>query len=629
MFSSNSSQVADDKLFSEDVFSTYLYTGTGAAQTITNGIDLAGKGGLVWNKSRSGAAPHDLFDTARGQGMLRTNTTDAVIGSGTNYITYNSDGFSFPLGYPNENGNTYASWTFREAPKFFDVVTYTGTGANRNIAHNLGVAPGCIIVKRTNTTGDWQVYHRGYDGSFNASYYYFALNLTTGYTQNSGRWNNTQPTSTEFTVGTNTNVNASGGTYVAYLFAHDATSDGVIQCGSYTGNGSATGPTISLGWEPQWVMIKNADSTGNWQMLDNMRGMPVGTADAALRANLSSAEASVEYASPTATGFQITSTSSEVNTNTSTYIYIAIRRGPMKTPTLGTSVFSPNTTTDTNTKTTTNFPVDLTIQNDRPGGPGATFALWVDRLRSKALLTSVATSAENGYSGPTSTNWADNTGVTVAFNTGGPYVQWNFRRAPGFFDEVCYTGTGAAGTSTHNLGVAPELVITKGRGSVTNWGVYHAALGPTKALLLNGTNSEITSANYWNNTAPTATQVSLGATTNSSTTFVAYLFASCPGVSKVGSYTGTGTTQIIDCGFTTGARFVLIKRTDSTGDWYVWDTARGIVAGNDPHLSLNTTAAEVTTDDTIDTDSSGFVVNQVAATNVNVSSATYIYLAIA
>jgi hypothetical protein len=112
-------------------------------------------------------------------------------------------------------------------------------------------------------------------------------------------------------------------------------------------------------------------------------------------------------------------------------------------------------------------------------------------------------------------------------------------------------------------------------------------------------------------------------------TYVAYLFASAPGVSKVFSYTGNGASQTINCGFTGGARFVMVKRTDSTGDWYVWDTARGIVAGNDPHLSLNTTAAEVTSNDTIDTDSTGFVVNQVAATNVNVNAATYIGLAIA
>jgi hypothetical protein len=112
-------------------------------------------------------------------------------------------------------------------------------------------------------------------------------------------------------------------------------------------------------------------------------------------------------------------------------------------------------------------------------------------------------------------------------------------------------------------------------------------------------------------------------------TYVAYLFASLDGVSKVGSYTGNGSSQTIDCGFSGGARFVLIKRTDSSGDWYIWDTERGIVAGNDPHLSLNSTAAEVTTDDSIDPYSTGFTVNQVAATNINVTNGTYIFLAIA
>ena len=107
------------------------------------------------------------------------------------------------------------------------------------------------------------------------------------------------------------------------------------------------------------------------------------------------------------------------------------------------------------------------------------------------------------------------------------------------------------------------------------------------------------------------------------------LFATLAGISKVGSYTGNGGTQNIECGFAAGARFVLIKRTDSTGDWYVWDTARGIVTGNDGRISLNSATAEVTTDDSVDPYSPGFTVNQLAATNINVTSATYIYLAVA
>jgi hypothetical protein len=230
----------------------------------------------------------------------------------------------------------------------------------------------------------------------------------------------------------------------------------------------------------------------------------------------------------------------------------------------------------------------------------------------------------DGYKVGTTSTLTNASGVT--------FINWMFRRAPGFFDEVCYTGTNSARTINHNLGVVPELIIVKRRSNTAAWQSYSSGLANTEYLVLNSTAAKATGTTLWNSTTPTSTVFTVGTSTTVNSggeNYVAYLFASCPGVSKVGSYTGNGSSQTIDCGFAAGARFVLIKRTDSTGDWYVWDTARGIVAGNDPHLSLNTTAAEVTTDDTIDTDSSGFAVNQVAATNVNVSSATYIYLAIA
>ncbi|NDD55077.1 hypothetical protein EBZ39_14640 [bacterium] len=136
----------------------------------------------------------------------------------------------------------------------------------------------------------------------------------------------------------------------------------------------------------------------------------------------------------------------------------------------------------------------------------------------------------------------------------------------------------------------------------------------------------------WNSTTPTNAVFSVGtnAGTNASGgTYVCYLFATCPGVSKVGSYTGTGTTQTINCGFTGGARFVLIKRTDSTGDWYVWDSARGIVAGNDPYLLLNSTAAEVTNTDYVDTYSAGFEISSTAPAAINANGGSYIFWAVA
>lgn len=643
-----------ETLYVEDAFNTWLYTGTGTGFSITNGVNLSGNGGLVWVKCRSTATTdHFLFDTARGTNAeINSNQTTGSATLANSLTAFNTNGFSIGTGAEvNTSARTYATWTFRKSPKFFDVVSYTGTGANRAIAHNLGVAPGCILVKRTDTTGAWQVYHRAI-----ANTEYIVLNTSVAKATGATRWNSTTPTATEFTVGTDATVNANGGTYVAYLFAHDTAAGNIVQCGSYTGNGSATGPVVDLGWEPQWLLIKNASGTGNWQLFDNMRGMPVGTNDNTLQANANNAQTTnVDYLSPTSTGFQITSTSTEVNTNGSTYLYVAIRRGPMRTPTAGTSVYGAVARTGNNTVTnvTPSLPgpsdlVFIKMRNTTTHG-----FVWNDRLRNLPYLSSATTTGDtNSTSAFAAAPWDVMDGVNVGAGSTGAgsttnfssntYINYFLRRAPGFFDEVCYTGTGVARTVSHNLGAVPELMILKARSTTSNWTVCVPSLSMSAGGYLNTTAALTGASSAWgsptmfNNTAPTSTVITIGDLAGpsggmnvSGTTYVAYLLASCPGVSKIGTYTGNGSSQTINCGFSGGARFVMIKRTDSTGDWYVWDTTRGIVAANDPRLSLNTTAVEVTTDDTVDTDSTGFIVNQVAATNVNVNAATYIYLAIA
>ncbi len=195
-------------------------------------------------------------------------------------------------------------------------------------------------------------------------------------------------------------------------------------------------------------------------------------------------------------------------------------------------------------------------------------------------------------------------------------------------------GDGTNRDIPHNLGVKPEFVIVKSRSNVKDWHVY--ASGATTAnqyLNLDTTDSVLNYAGSWNagHTSTTFGISSNGDWNGNGYTFVAYLFASKAGVSKVGSYTGNGSSQTINANFTTGSRYVMIKRTDSAGDWIVWDTVRGISvgAGNESHVSLNTAAAEVTTDDSIDYAASGFVAKQNATTNINVNGATYIYLALA
>ena len=204
-------------------------------------------------------------------------------------------------------------------------------------------------------------------------------------------------------------------------------------------------------------------------------------------------------------------------------------------------------------------------------------------------------------------------------------------------DVVAYKGSGSATTQAHNLGVVPEMMIVKRRNATDLWPVYHATLGNTKYLPLNGDVAEAAWDGNWNNTTPTASVFSLGSgsyTNASSSTYVAYLFASAAGVSKVGSYTGTGSSLNVDCGFTGGARFILIRRYNypsGGSDWYVYDSTRGISAlgTDDPYLFINTTAAQVTNTDYVASLSAGFNVTSNASSTINVNGGTYIFLAIA
>ncbi len=615
----------------EDVFSTYLYTGNGSTQTITNNIDLSTKGGMVWAKRRDSAINHGLWSTTSAGNFLISNATTANTALATGVTAFSTTGFSLGSGYFNTNAGTYTSWSFKQQAKFFTQVTYTGTGSTQTIAHDLGSTPAFIIVKRTDTTSNWACYHISLGATQN-----IALNSSAA-AASSSYWDNTSPTSTVFTVGGSfSDVNASGGTYIAYLFAHDAGgfgltgTDNVISCGSVIADAY-----VNLGYEPQWILTKDATDAGQeWVITDTMRGMnAIGSSTPiylGLEPNSSRAEGN---AGSYGAGAQINATGFQLNSSTvipgSTYIYIAIRRGPMKVPTSGTSVFIPTYGDNDGVAPAiiTNFPVDLGIV--AKSTTSSILNRWASRLTGTNYLDSPSTAAEatgTAFKFDFQNGWVNSTiNYTSAFS-------WNFRRAPSFFDEVCYTGDGTASRNiTHNLGVTPQLIFAKSRSNVANWVAYNFA---GNGLILNSAVAANSGFNFilsaTSTTFTPADPASVGGSPNQSgQTYVAYLFATCAGVSKVGSYTGTATTKQVDCGFTGGARFVLIKRTDSAGDWYVWDSARGIVAGNDPYLFLNSTAAEVTTTDYIDTYSAGFEISSTAPAAINASGGTFIFLAIA
>lgn len=637
---------AGETVFVEDVFSTYLYEGDDSYKTINNGIDLLNEGGLVWTKSRTlSNRDNYLWDTERGYSdgdtnfsgnTLSTNTTSAEQ-SGEHVRNIYEDGYQSWGGYHvNISGQDYVSWTFRKQAGFFDVQTFTAESDQFvTVNHDLGCNIGAVIYKETSGTGDWYFWHKSFSEND-----IIRLNTTAAKQTAQGFISSQTSSSARFYTDANTTS-----TYVAYFFGDgddsnaqsfgDDSDESIIKCGSYTGTGSYTNPpVIDLGFEPQFVIIKNASASGDWLIGDIMRGATsqiIGSAGEAeiLKANLSNAETSYSGGyipiSPTATGFTMSIDGSEGNASGKTYIYIAIRR-PMKTPEAGTDVFAVD---DAANGLTSGFPVDWFIR--RTFSNSSNYAHT--RLCGETFLTTDSTDAEQA----SSPSFDNNEGVFAQLNNSAIYG-WMFKRATGFFDVVAYSGNSTAGRQiTHNLKSVPNMIIIKNRSSNGEpWYVYHEGTDLTAPedyhTLLNSTAARADSVEMMNDTAPTASVFTVSqynSVNGSGKGYVAYLFATLDGVSKVGSYTGTGSDQNIDCGFSSGARFVLIRRTDSTANWNLFDSVeQGIVAGNDPHIRLNANTAQETADDLIDPYSSGFAVTG-SNGNVNASGGEYIFLAIA
>ena len=615
--------------FVDALFQTHLYNGNEGTQTITNNVDLT-KGGLVWLKRRDSTQDHGLFDTERGVGKyLQSNGTDAESSQSTSLTSFNSDGFtlgSFNL-FNDESTREYVSWTWRKQPKFFDIQTWTGTGSARTISHNLGSVPGMIIVKAVsgsalNGVSNWTIYHRGLDAS-NPEQYRLYLDTTAARVDQTNPWNDTAPTSSVFTIGTDSYLNANGDSYIAYIFAHNDDDGGfgepgdqdIIKCGRYTGNNSTTGPVIDLGFEPQWIFIKHIDAgAGGGEssfIFDNMRGVVTGGNDNSLSPNASNDEqTSADSLEFNSSGFQLKRANSSVNGDGNNYIYMAIRRGGMQTPTAASSVFSIHNEDNEPNSSELNLGnthvIDMVLSANRYDA-GTTYRYLTDRLRGDDAL--LLTSGNNAES--TGSNYIEfdrNTGNAIPAggfgnNSGGTSadsVFWMWKRARGYFDVVTTKSTN--GNVNHNLGVAPEMVWYKRRDSADDWFVCTATDG---FLKLNETsrNAGYGNGSYLTNAygaQVTTTTVHTGYNFIGATTadMIIYLFATCSGVSKVGSYTGTGSSQNIDCGFTAGSSFVLVKRYDGVDSWYVADSVRGISSGQtDKIIKLNNTDAQFTESD--------------------------------
>jgi hypothetical protein len=319
-------------VYPQNVYAAVLYTGNDSSQTITNNIDISTKGALVWVKGRSGTYgtfDHTLITTpVSNTTALSSNTTGDGFGIGASAFSPTTTGFNLNTASAslNNSGTNYVSWTFRKQPKFFDVVTYTGAGTANpsNISHNLGSTPGFIMIKQYSASGNnWICYHTSLGNTQG-----IILNGTGGAITSSLLWNNTSPTSSQFTVGTSAAVNGSG-SYVAYLFAHNAGgfgptgTDNAISCGSFVS--SISGSSVYLGYQPQYLMVKIVENVGlGWYIVDAQRGFTLGSSSSqALQANTAGAEGSLGWFTPTSTGFDLNAGQLSSGYN---YIYIAIRK---------------------------------------------------------------------------------------------------------------------------------------------------------------------------------------------------------------------------------------------------------------------------------------------------------------
>ena len=253
-----------------DYFNTLLYEGNSTDARAITGVGFGPD--LVWIKNRDDTDWNNLYDTVRGAGKRISTNSDSAEHDSTDHMdSIDSDGFTLKDGdNTNQNNESYVAWNWKEsATAGFDIVSYTGDGNSpRNIAHNLGVAPEVVIVKRRNDTEDWftnvgAVLGSGKDG------HYLKLNTTATEGTAAGPFNSANPTSSHFVTQGDSATNANNDTYIAYCFS---SVEGYSKFGIYTGNGSDNGPFIYTGFRPAWLIYKRVDDTGKpWYINDSVR----------------------------------------------------------------------------------------------------------------------------------------------------------------------------------------------------------------------------------------------------------------------------------------------------------------------------------------------------------------------
>jgi len=322
-----------------DHFNTKLYTGNNSTNAQT-GVGF--QPDWLWIKCRSHADSSQLVDALRGTNALRSDGNNAQSDIANNgFTSLDSDGFTLngngSGGNVNNSGRTYAAWNWKangqgssntdgsinttytsvNTTAGFSIITYTGTGSVGTIGHGLGVKPNVIFQKRLDSTPAWTVYHDKFDS--NPSHKYLYLNTNGALADYADHWNDTEPTSSVITLGTDTSVNGNGYTNVIYAFAEKT---GYSKFGSYVGNGSGQGSFIYTGFKPAFVMIRNYGTTQDWYMLDTKRNTG-NIVNSYLRANDGGAESTYNFIDIYSNGFKCNNNGTAANAANNNFIYMA------------------------------------------------------------------------------------------------------------------------------------------------------------------------------------------------------------------------------------------------------------------------------------------------------------------
>lgn len=544
--------------------------------------------GLNWIKARTYATGMQYRkDAVLYDAYLNSVTTAIPVVD--SLLTENPTGFTLANNVHVSNTSyTYVSWSFKKAKRFFDIVFYVGDGtSNRQIPHGLECDVGQVVIKNLTSVGNWSVWFK--PAVTTTPPQYLVQNTNAVPVAGVAAIFPADPTDEYFSVGNNALVNTDGNMYAAYIYAHDDRSSGVVKTGVYTGTG-VSGLTVDVGWEPQYLIIKDITTAGAWIVGDNKR-------TGVLIPNTTASEYLPGQLNFTPTGFRLDGTDTTMNTTSDNYAWMAIRKKSV-----------PN---DIRTMFSSQLYSNVTQPNVISMGYVDLFnydgLIWTKGLNIIAGANNVLVDTITGLNKLNYTD-ASNKELTFSplsitqpykytiitndnnFNRSGgsnPYQSWTFRKAPKFFDILLYTGDGSGSkTVPHSLQSTPGLYMIKSRDNAGNWAVFHKDVSngkfysPAKTWTAGGAAFDADAANI---------NASLN---NSGENYLMYAFGHDPsptGNIQCGYYTGNGNMSgpLINLGWE--PQLVMIKQVEATSDWYMFDQANSAnFSGNDGYTLVNT-----------------------------------------